>query len=314
MAPEATTGSIALNVYDGTRKLLSSGPRLLVTIIDGNQQKRFSRHKKGPSLLFRLPFFNNFGDNYTVIVSAKGFQQAGFHPVHISTSVIQSVDLLLLPKPSRYNFADAQWGNLKNQNPKLVELLSSGAASEVAAKKRYSELTTQKPDSLAALLNIITAMKEIHLPAGGPMDYLRQLIWDETLAQDRFFAWAEETLLAQVKLAASHGLFKPEHGAAVFHPGATSSYKQVQFGEANVQITFHEEERRRISGVQCLKVELDIDYFKDLGAHTLLEVIPNLFSQGKTDPKTVYVLRWIAGRHAGVAEFNPPYTIETDRD
>jgi RHS repeat-associated protein len=27
-----------------------------------------------------------------------------------------------------------------------------------------------------------------------------------------------------------------------------------------------------------------------------------------TDPKQVYVLRWIAGRHAGVPEFAPPYT------
>jgi hypothetical protein len=43
--------------------------------------------------------------------------------------------------------------------------------------------------------------------------------------------------------------------------------------------------------------------------HTLLEVIPNAITHGLTDPKEVYVLRWIAGRHAGVPEFTPPYTI-----
>jgi hypothetical protein len=40
----------------------------------------------------------------------------------------------------------------------------------------------------------------------------------------------------------------------------------------------------------------------------LLEVLPNQFG-GVTDPSQVYVLRWIAGRRAGVPEFNPPYVI-----
>jgi hypothetical protein len=57
-------------------------------------------------------------------------------------------------------------------------------------------------------------------------------------------------------------------------------------------------------------VEPDIDYYKDLGAHALLEVIANTLTGSLTDPKNVYVLRWIAGRRAGVPEFDPPYTIE----
>jgi len=57
-------------------------------------------------------------------------------------------------------------------------------------------------------------------------------------------------------------------------------------------------------------VEPDIDYYKDLAAHALLEVIANALTGSLTDPKNVYVLRWIAGRRAGVPEFNPPYTIE----
>jgi hypothetical protein len=39
----------------------------------------------------------------------------------------------------------------------------------------------------------------------------------------------------------------------------------------------------------------------------------NLFSGARTalPPATqVYVLRWIAGRHAGVPNFEPPYTLE----
>ena len=57
------------------------------------------------------------------------------------------------------------------------------------------------------------------------------------------------------------------------------------------------------------KVEPGVDYFSDLTAHTLLEVVSNAITYGLIDPKQVYVLRWIAGKHAGVPEFAPSYTI-----
>ena len=107
----------------------------------------------------------------------------------------------------------------------------------------------------------------------------------------------------------SRNLFVPEPGTAAFHPGATRSYKQIQFGEANVQLTFHEDDLRTIGGVECIKVEPDIDYFKDLLAHALLEVVVNSVTKSLTDPRQVYVLRWMAGRHAGVPNFNPPYAL-----
>ena len=57
-------------------------------------------------------------------------------------------------------------------------------------------------------------------------------------------------------------------------------------------------------------MEPDIDYYRDPAAHLLLEGLPNAITKGLTNPEMVYVLRWIAGRHAGVPEFNPPYVIE----
>ena len=56
-------------------------------------------------------------------------------------------------------------------------------------------------------------------------------------------------------------------------------------------------------------VEPDIDYYRDLAAHTIFEVIPNKLTNTLTDPTEVYVLRWIAGQTAGVPEFAPLYTI-----
>ena len=53
-------------------------------------------------------------------------------------------------------------------------------------------------------------------------------------------------------------------------------------------------------------VEADIDYYRDPLAHTLLEVAINKLTHGLTDPRQVYVLRWMAGRHGGVPNFEPP--------
>jgi len=129
------------------------------------------------------------------------------------------------------------------------------------------------------------------------------------LAQQANQADAALARAGALALAAAHGEFAREQGFALFHKGATDSYKQVQFGEANVQLTFHADDTKAIDGLQCIKMEPDIDYFKDLAAHALLEVVSNGISGSLTDPRQVYVLRWIAGRHAGVPEFNPPYII-----
>jgi len=243
-------------------------------------------------------------DNYTVVVFSDEYKQAGFTPVKLSPTAPTVLDLMLVPKDGHPNCARATW-NWANANlPFLAQ-----DVDDAAGKARYEDLLENKPLSLAALLNITTAMKEIHLPEGSPLDYLRQLKWNDSLAQDPFFAYCDPKLLDQVKIAAAQGEFAPETDSAFFHPGATASWKQIQFGEANVQLTFHENDTKLINGLSCIVVEPDIDYFKDLGAHALLEVSPNALTHGLTNPEEVYVLRWIAGRRAGVAEFNPPYTI-----
>jgi hypothetical protein len=299
-----------VNVFDGTRNPLQAGTQILVRVIDGNQKGIVSDFYTNPSILFEgLPFYNNFGDNYTVVVSADDHIQAGFHPVKIAPNSVQHIDLMLLPKANNLDFDDALWPTLKQTHPDFTHLLAHGAADDAAAQARYDDLRTNRPASLASFLNLATAMAAIHLPLGTPLDYIKEIIWDATFAQDRFFGYADKTLIDQIKIATQQGEFAPEIDPWLFHPSATSSWKQIEFGEANVQLTFHEGDTKQIDGVDCVKIEPDIDYYKDLGAHFLLEVIVNAVSHTLTDPKQVYVLRWIAGRHAGVPDFNPPYTI-----
>ncbi|HXX99321.1 MAG TPA: hypothetical protein VEI54_00275 [Candidatus Limnocylindrales bacterium] len=306
VTPVPDTCLLQLRVFDGTRRPFSAPTSVLYRVIDANQREIVEEERKTAVLNCEFPYHDNFMDNYTVIVFSDGFKQTGFTPVKLSNTTPTVLDLMLIPKGGHFNFAQATWDWIKTNLP----FMTSGA-SDAEGQRRYENLMEDKPNSLAALLNITTAMKAIQLPQGTPLDYLRQLKWDDTLAQDRFFAYCDPRLIDQVRIAATQGEFAPETSPAFFHPGATASWKQIQFGEANVQLTFHEGDRQAIEGVNCILVEPDIDYYKDLAAHTLLEVIPNALTGGLTNPEMVYVLRWIAGRHAGVPEFSPPYTIES---
>jgi hypothetical protein len=254
-----------------------------------------------------VPFFNNFGDQYTILGSPDDGLDAGFFPVTASPTVDRPVYLMLLPKQAQFNFAS--WKDLQQHSPRLIELFSQGAGDLDKAQNRYEDLVENKSESLACLFNILTACRDIHLPQSTVLDYFRQFVWNSDqfpMKQDRFYVWADPSLVAQVRLANAQGAFAEEPNPGLLHKGATTSYKQIAFGEANVQLTFHENEPSP-AGTKWVLVEPDIDYFKDLAAHFLLEVIPGFF--GLTDPKTVYVLRWIAGHQANTSEFNPPYTI-----
>jgi hypothetical protein len=310
--------AITVNIFSGARTSMPPGLEVLLTLRNGAQAEtplpNNGFFKASTINIEALPFFDNFGDNYTVLASASGYSQAGFTPVKVSPLAPAAVDVMLIPKDPSFNFNGARWDSLKQNSIPYTRLLAAGAADDAAAQDRYTQLMENQSEVLACFFNLVTAMSQIHLPVGTPLDYIQQLIWDNSGGQepkrDRFFAWADAKMVDQVALAASHGEFAPEVGTALLHPGATKSWKQVQFGEANVQLTFHENQNQNVNGIDCVVVEPDIDYYKDLLAHAILEVIPNGVTGTLTDPRVVYVLRWIAGRHAGVADFDPPYILQ----
>src|SRR5215471_14533762 len=265
-AAAQATSTLTINAYDGTRNLLKQGVSILFRIFDGNQKAIITDERSNSSVRFAgLPFYDNFGDNYRVVISADGYYGAGFVPIPLSPANPVNLDLILLPKKNRLDFTKAGWDAVKVAYP----FLASGA-SDADSAARYANLMQTKPNALACLLNLCTAMSQIFLSAGTPVTYIKQVMWDDTLAQDRFFAYCDPKLLDLVKSAAQRGLFEPEFGSAIFHPGATASWKQVQFGEANVQLTFHENTKETVDGLECIVVEPDIDYFRDVAAHGLL--------------------------------------------
>jgi hypothetical protein len=307
-AVDPTTGFVTVNVFDGTRQPIAQGTQILLTVRDGAQNQLFRDFVNGPSIKLELPFHNNFADDYSIVAFTHGYEQAGFQPVAIGPNAPEQLDLMLLPKNGAFHFAGARWADILARKPLVGQIFTASVAG--SAGDAYSELMEDHPDRLACLLNITTAMQQISLAQNTPLDYFKTFD-PSALAPDRIFGYADAALVDQVRLAARQGEFDTQPAIDLsLHGDATSSFKQKQFGEANVQLTFHEKNRRTIGGVDCVYVEPDIDYFKDPGAHLLLEVIPNGLTGNVSNPRVVYVLRWIAGRHAGIPNFDPLYTIE----
>ena len=198
---EEPRATILINLYDGTRELLAPETKLLLRIIDGEQRHVFTDFVKGPTIRVTVPFQDGLRDTYTVLASADGYLQAGFHPIQVSPRLVRPVFLMLLPKQSRWDFSLAQWDVLEELHPAFTDLFSQGAAGDAQAQSRYERFMERRPASIACLLNILTAMQDIDLPQLTPLDYLREIIWDDTLAQDRFFAWADRSLVDQIRIA-----------------------------------------------------------------------------------------------------------------
>jgi hypothetical protein len=297
---------LQLRIFDGTRQLFAAPAKFLVTITDGHQTQHVRDYYDSNQVAFDLPFYDNYGDMYSVVVWADGYRQAGFVPVLLSNDYTKTLDIMLIANDPGFSFVNARWEAANAKYP----FLGHGVDNATGAA-RYDQLLDQHEKAVACLLNLGEAMSQIQLAQGTPLDYLKQLRWDAPYApaQDRFFAWCDIKLIDEVKEAAAAGLFAEELNPGLFHPGATSSWKQIEFGEANVQLTFHEHDTQVIDGTPCVLVEPDIDYYKDLGAHVLLEVVPNALTHSLTEPAEVYVLRWIAGREAGIPEFAPLYTL-----
>lgn len=307
-AVDPNTGFVTVSVFDGTRQAFPKAKQVLLTVRDGAQNQLFRDFVNGPNVKLELPFHSNFADNYSIIAFADGYEQAGFQPVAVGPNAPVQLDLMLLPKNGTFHFAKARWTDVEAQKPLVAQIFATSVTG--SASDQYAELLEDHPDRLACLLNITTAMQQISLPQDSPLDYFKTFDL-AALAPDRIFGYADARLVDQVRLAAQQGEFDIQPAIDLsLHGDATSSFKQNQFGEANVQLTFHEKNRKTIDGVDCVYVEPDIDYFKDPAAHLLLEVIPNGLTGNVSNPRVVYVLRWIAGRHAGIPEFDPLYTIE----
>lgn len=326
------TAQILVNLYDGSRNPLPNSIRWRARISDGrslSDRHTDTYNMQGASALFQVKFFDNLFDAYTVIASPDGYEDSGWFPVHVHPARPERVDLMALVKNGQPSFGNATWAQLSTRRPQLAEWFVQGCQN-LSADDKYGQVLENRPLALACFLNITTAMADMRLPSGRtPLDYYWNLSWpagdpgaqdwlartDGVFKQDRFFCYVEDTFLDDIREAADHGAFAAEPHPETFHDGATESYKQTQFDVSNVQLTFHGRDTCKLTNktgqsMKCIKIEPDMDYYKDLLAHGLLEVLPNSLEHKLTDPRVAYVLRWMAGQRAGLPMYNPLYTVE----
>lgn len=303
------TSTVTVRLFDGAAQLFPAGTGVLLTVTDGNQKQILRQNFNAAQIeVDNLPFYDNLGDNYSVIAFVQGYQQAGYVPVSLSPQAPATLDLMLAPQNPVFNFAGITWDLAQQKMPFLA---AAPGQSDQDAQDRFSQLMeTDSSKPLACMMNLVAAMDAIDLDGRSPVSYIRQIRWDYKFpAQDRFFAYCDAALVDAVRAAAAKGQFAVEADAAFFHPGATLSWKQIQFPEANVQLTFHTNPSDCIPANNWVTVEPDIDYYKDLINHGVLEVAPNAITGGLTEPAQVYVLRWIEQRRMGLPDFTPGYTL-----
>src|SRR5207253_1230504 len=113
----------------------------------------------------------------------KDHLDCGYSPLYITGGQERIVSLMLLRKHTTYKFLP--WQALKSDYSyvsDVFELEDPGPAED-----RYTDLCQPaKQPVLASFLNLLTAMRDIHLAQGTPLTYIKGVNWDNTFAQDRF--------------------------------------------------------------------------------------------------------------------------------
>ncbi len=127
---DANTGSILINLVDGTRQPLAGNVKWSARIHDGrppSQWRMVDVPGAGSAELIKgLTFFDNLFDSYTVIVNSDGFDDAAWMPVHLSPAKPAAVDLMLMPKEAHLNFSNASWPALNSIRPRFAQIFSAG--------------------------------------------------------------------------------------------------------------------------------------------------------------------------------------------
>ena len=305
MSEVVNTAALTITLALSAETPFTETKDMLVRVMNDHDVS-FSKWAITPALNVTVPFHNGPGDDYRVVVHVKGYKDAGAF-FTADPKVHKILTMLMIPDHPQLTFPT--WAELQEKFPTTAKLVAGGVG-EAEAQARYVALGKNKPLALASLMNLSAAMSELELGSGKtPMDFIKEVIWDDTLAQDRFFGYADPTILPLVRAAAADGEFAQEKDCATFHKGSTCSYKQAQFDYSNVQLTFHEEDKKTIDGIECVKIEPDMDLYKDLLSHGVGEVIPNLTTGGLTNPMAVFALRWIDAVQRDESLFDPGYLL-----
>src|SRR5258707_39573 len=102
---EASAGLI-VSIFDGTRQPIGADTEVSITLIDGNENTPTGadhRAFKGPTHPFEVNYFDNFGDEYRVLVNAHGYRDSGCR-AKVSRDTPKTAEVMLLPEKGSFKF------------------------------------------------------------------------------------------------------------------------------------------------------------------------------------------------------------------
>ncbi|HWB82573.1 MAG TPA: hypothetical protein VG675_00390 [Bryobacteraceae bacterium] len=317
------TGSIRVNLVDGTRRPVADEFQTFLRILDGRGREASSSFVRGPLAIFAgLVFRGNANDHHTVCAHAERHRGCPLFPVRVIPNVLSDAGLMLLPEDGRFLLDPLE--AIESAHPRIRRLLANNTRDVCS---RYRHAIETQPRSLAALLNLATALESIPLPDPlypTPLDYDWQVEWD-LMSPDRFWAWADIRLIDHVRRAAALHCFAPDASPEFFHSGiagrvgpGTHSWKEVRLETANLRLTFHEYDRRTLDfpdgqggtrAVDCVMAEIDMEFDSERMGQRLGQA-QSTAREETAAPEMAYQLRWMATRQEGLPEFNPPLRIE----
>ncbi len=309
---------ISMIICDGAAKPLADA-KVEVTVENNKSGLRQNNLYvyKGQQIQLLLPELKNQTGSYTIYTRAPGYKTAVTKHLHVDAgSAI--VYVMLVPNHAGLNMEQAHWQNLASANPQLLRRLLCHENGTSDCSVAYEQLLRQRPDELAALLNISMALQQIEVGGRSVFSYYQSIDLEHGLFRDRLFAYADKSLTQQLKAATAANPRKQTGEDAHFtrlrffqilHRHATSSFKETDLDRANLQLTFHERETLIVNGIACARVDTDIDYYRRF-AHGFKEVIPNLLLHKRSSPQKVFQLRWLATKNkqssgGGIADFSP---------
>ena len=211
-AVDPRVGSLDVTVFDGTRSPIKQGTKVLLTVRDGFQNQLYREYVKGSRTASPAGFATISGTITRLLFSHPARSRLDFSRF-ISLRTCRKRSIWCCCRPIPAPISHKRSGRTSKQSRRLRKDIAAGLSGEPGDV--YGSLIEDHPDRLACLLNITTAMQQILLAQGTPLDYFKVLDID-SLAPDRFFGYADAKLVSQVESPRSAAFLRPNLPAISF--------------------------------------------------------------------------------------------------
>jgi len=295
------SAQVTMIICDGLAKPFNADVN--VTVEDVKSGMHWSSRYSYSGVPIHLPIAISAGEStgglYNIYVRAHGYKTSVSKRVNTqgNDTVVYA---MLVPVHAQLDLQQAHWQNLQEEDAELLRLILCGNPGSTDCQADYESMLQKHPDKLAALLNITDALQQTVVGGRPVFSYYQSISLEHGLFRDRFFAYVDRSLVLQLKATKSPELhvggdtvFARLRFFQILHRHATSSFKETELERANLQLSFHENERLTVNGIDCVRVDTDIDYYRRF-AHSFKEVIPNLVLHRRSSPIRVFQLRWQA--------------------